>query len=519
MHIIKIKIKTKNMTGEHFSEAFADFYTDNIEKYGETEEGLETAYNDFIQVEGMDEEAINSEIDAFSEFYSDLVDVYGDTDEGIEEAYNDFVELSNAETAEEEYYNDEDEFSELEERFMEFYSDTADIYGDTDEGIEEAYNDFVEALNETSEDMEYSAEDETEAADTFYSQEELLEEFADFYADTEELYGDDIEAAFDDYTDALDAIALEDQYSNKHKNIETAKSYGRHALAGAGAGAVIAGTVKYAKNVGENSTKMRNRRDYLLSKGTANLDAKEHAELADLKEKLQLMRYNKDNNKGVSKAMAQGAGYGAATGVAAKALSPKFNFKQANYSDESHEEDEYGIGDSIKSGWNKTKDGVTGAAKKATSTTGGKMATLGVAGGATGAIIGAATDPNSKERKALKAKVKAGTATNAEKVKLAELQKARRNRIMKSTAIGAGTGAVAGAGPKAVDFAKNKFGKKKEALPAVVDKAASAEDATLEGEKETSYAGLTGKGKDRDFSAGDKRPVDAGSYVTKLIKG
>ena len=80
---------------------------------------------------------------------------------------------------------------------------------------------------------------------------------------------------------------------------------------------------------------------------------------------------------------------------------------------------------------------------------GAGLAAIGAGIGAVaGGVIGAATSKDGAERKALKAKVKAGKASPAEKAKLAELQKSRRNRILKATAGGAVAGGVVGAGYK-----------------------------------------------------------------------
>jgi hypothetical protein len=520
------------MTEEKFSEDFADFYTENIEVYGDSEEGLEEAYADFTQELGLYGEGVNEEIDAFSEYYSDMVDVYGDSEEGLEEAYADFMELANAE---EEAYAD-GELTELEEQFVEYYSDLADVYGDSEEGLEEAYADFIEAVESA-----YAESDE----DTTYSEEDLIEEFADFYADTEDIYGDDVEAAFDDYTDALEALA-EDSYSSDKakKNMEVAKSYGKHALAGGVVGAAVAGTGKVLSNAGKEFDRLKNRKSYLLSKGLANLNNQEHVELREIDATLKGTRWGKSARKGATKAMLKGAGVGAGLAVAGKATGLTEDIKK--FSDE----DEYASGDSDSRtsmaqaiadkkrkatflpaviGTDKTKDkpGIMSKAwnktKKGANSNAGRAAIGATGGAAVGAGLAALTDPNSKERKALKAKVKAGTASDQDKARLAELQKMRRNRLLKAGGVGAVAGGAAGYGSKGIAAAASQMNSNRKAKTNLgsgvkssfragmgyKDKEASAEDKDL----------LLGNKEDRNFSASDKRPNDAGSYVAGLIKG
>ena len=87
------------------------------------------------------------------------------------------------------------------------------------------------------------------------------------------------------------------------------------------------------------------------------------------------------------------------------------------------------------------KDKVTSSKAKGLAKNAGIGAGIGLAGGL---IAASATDKDSKERKELKAKVKAGTASKADTARLAELRKARKNRLLKAGAAGTAIGATAG---------------------------------------------------------------------------
>ena len=306
---------------DQFSDAFAEFFINNVDTYGDTDESIEEAYNDFVKnntIEDTYSEEIETEdtyseeelqhAQEFAEFYSDMSDVYSDDETGLDEAYNDFMELNDAMNTEDTYSEEtEDEYSEEELAFIEYYSDNVDAYG---ENVEEAYNDFMEVVEEVySEENEIAQEDNySDLEDVYGDSETFASDFADFYSELEDVYGDDIEMAFDDYADALEEIANGDNYSEEVET-ETEDTYAMKM---------------------PNMPKMGNK----------------------------------------AKAGMKGAGIGAAAGLA----------------------------------------------------------------------MGTMMDPKAKERKALKAKVKAGTATEADKTKLAELKKARRARLMKAT----GAGAVAG---------------------------------------------------------------------------
>jgi hypothetical protein len=589
------------MTEDQFSEAFATYYTDNVEIYGDSDQGLEEAYNDFIQTEDTLDQQVSDEVDAFSEFYSELEDVYGDSDEGIEEAYADFTELLAAEGQVE-----EDEFSEEDEAFMEFYSEVADIYGDSDEGLEEAYADFYSALNEGQE-----LEDDIYSDDT-YSDEDLLEEFADFYADTEDIYGDDIESAFDDYADALETIAEEDAYASEGESSlskEVLTDAGKGALVGAGVGAALGvGMGFFRKWLDKRSVAKLPATIATLEKKIAEGEAQgkstifKGVKLAEAKKALDMAKNRQRNPKGaLVKSALKGAGRGAISGGTlgavrgygnhviknysmadtAKAVAPEVTgavgggmagvaaghaatykwraelkalkakkrptqedearisslkkkiviaklggavvvgsagavagtkFKDTDNSDVYAEEGESKFG--------KMKSIFTDKARKAGSMAKkNPIATGAGAGALIGLAAGAVTDKSTAERKALKAKVKAGNASQAEIAKLAEMKKARRNRLMKATAVGGATGAAAGAIYKNKDAIKGKFTKKtpesKEEAPAKD----TEKSYLIENSNDRSYADLSGEGTTRELAQKNRRDgSDVGTYISGLIK-
>jgi len=304
-----------------FADEFANYFVTNVDHYGDTDEGMDEAYNDFVgSMENETEEVYSEEqemlMDNFSNFYNDVADLYSNDDEGMEDAFNDFLEI---EASMDNYTEDaeivEEEYSEEELAFIDYYTSNEDVYGDD---TELAYNDFMEVYSEVENEFEteYSGYDDA-AEETFYSEEvqEMAHDFADFYSELEDVYGDDLEMAFDDYSDALENLANEED---------------------------VYGDDSYAMPKFNRKSTMKN------------------------------------------------AGMGAAAG-------------------------------------------------------------LGV-----GLIAGAATDPNSKERKALKDKVKAGTASAADKTRLQELKRSRRNRLMKAGGAGAVGGAAIGAGAGKVATAMKK---------------------------------------------------------------
>jgi hypothetical protein len=341
---IKKEMESTYSQEDLFADEFANYFVTNVDHYGDTDEGMDEAYNDFVKskeenTEENTEEVYSEEdqllMDNFSNFYNDVADLYSNDDQGMEDAFNDFLEI---EASMDNYTEDaeivEEEYSEQEIAFIDYYTSNEDTYGDN---AELAYNDFMEVYSEVENEFEnetnYSAEENTETVEeveeTQYSEEvqELASDFADFYSELEDVYGDDLEMAFDDYTDALENLANEDVYAEEVET-ETEDTYAES---------------QYPK--GDN---------YSLS--------------SHLKKGI-----SKDAKAGM-----KGAGMGAAAGLA----------------------------------------------------------------------MGAMMDPKAKERKALKAKVKAGTATDADKAKLADMKKSRRNKLMKATAGGAVAGGVLGVASK-----------------------------------------------------------------------
>lgn len=274
-----------NYKDDQFSDQFAEFFVENLDVYGDTEEGMEEAYNDFISATTEDEYSeaeLDAHVDAFSNFYAEMEDVYGDTEEGMEEAYADFLELSNTLEEEDEYASDD--LSEEEQAFVDYYTDTQDIYGDN---LEDAYADFLELMNEEVE-SEYSAEDYygDVYGDTYG---DFVEEFADFYAEMEDVYGDNVELAFDDYADAIENLSIEDTYADepaKPSAFQRAKS-GVSNFAGSRGGTATAGAALGAlagAGIGAATDPNAKRRKELKAKAKAgNITQAEANELAKLK--------------------------------------------------------------------------------------------------------------------------------------------------------------------------------------------------------------------------------------------
>jgi hypothetical protein len=390
-----------------FADEFANYFVTNVDHYGDTDEGMDEAYNDFVNsMENGTEEVYSEEdevlMDNFSNFYNDVADLYSNDDQGIEDAFNDFLEIeASMDNYTEEYEINEDEYSEDELAFIDYYTSNEDVYGDN---AELAYNDFMEVYSEVENEFEteYSGYDDA-AEETFYSEEvqAMAHDFADFYAELEDVYGDDLEMAFDDYSDALENLANgEDVYSEDN----------------------------YAMKM-PNMPKM-----------------------------------GKKAKSGLA-----GAGMGAAAGIA----------------------------------------------------------------------MGAMMDPKAKERKALKAKVKAGTATDADKSKLAELKKARRNRIMKAGGAGAVGGAALGVASetkkgkelrnkvagskfgqgvgKAADKTKETAGKAGDSIKGMFNKGKKSEEGNQPSEmKDNNKSSLNETDMDRNFSANDGSETK--SYVLGLLK-
>mgnify|MGYP000651602738 CR=1 FL=1 len=513
---------------DNFADSFANYFTENEHVYGDTEQGMEEAYADFVEAVG--EQDLDSEADAFADFYSEMEGMYDETEEGMEEAYADFLEIVNAENGEEEY-------SELEEDFMEFYNDLSDVYGDTEEGMEEAYADFMDAISD---------EEEFYADEAYSMDDDLLEEFADFYADTEDIYGDDVEAAFDDYADALEVIAEEDAYAHSENKQSKSYMHNRNRMLGLTSSGIVNGFTKDGK-----------RRKYLIAKD--EIDTLSPAEIKELRKK------NHTRNSGVAGSAlgavaggAVGAGLGYAVGGKNRAIGAAIGGnlgagvgavgghivgrKKARANDVNNYNDVDVYADDAAAAkpsmWDRTKGAFNSRKAKIQGSNFnsnlGRAGVGAVAGSALGAVIGGVTDKNNAERKALKAKAKAGNITASEQAKLSELQKARKARMLKATAGGAVAGGAVGYGSRAVAGAakhvkgnmewnkaegKSKYNQMFKGIGSGA-KANHNNGAWKSKEANKSFLGETSN--DRTYSGKDvqaAKDAGAGSYVLGLIKG
>ena len=90
-----------------------------------------------------------------------------------------------------------DQMDNNSDQFAAYYAETEDIYGDD---LETAYNDFLEFSNEASEDV-YSDEDN----------EELMDLFSEFYTENVDVYGDTEEGMEEAYADFMSALNEEEE--------------------------------------------------------------------------------------------------------------------------------------------------------------------------------------------------------------------------------------------------------------------------------------------------------------------
>jgi hypothetical protein len=248
-------------------------------------------------------------------------------------------------------------YSAEDDAFGDFYADTADIYGDN---IEEAYADFVEFTEELEDEM-YSNEDEVS--------------FEDFYSETYDIYGDNIEEAYADFVEFTEEDEDEEEmYSEEDMEDELDQ----------------------------------------FSDGFAEF----YAENEDA--------YG-DSEEGLEEAYDDFADL-----VADSELESMY----------SAEDSEYNALDKIKvagkNAYGSSKSALTSDTAKSMYVGGAAGGALGLAGG----LIAGSVGKEAQERKALKAKARAGRLTTAEQARYDELKANRRKKI----AIGAGAGLVAGAG-------------------------------------------------------------------------
>ena len=294
--------------------------------------------------------------------------------------------------------------------FSEFYTENVDVYGDTEEGMEEAYSDFMSALNEEEEEVE----------DNTYSEEI---DFEDFYAETYDIYGDNLEEAYADFiqfTETEEEEESEDEYGLKDMARKVAKGFKNTLGEGGSVERWIDRTGAKMKKAGISSPYGANHKVFSAKDEAEDLDvfsdgfATYYAENEDL--------YG-DSDEGLEEAYDDFADI-----VAEGALEAQYSAFDSEYSK---------VGDAF----GKVKSAATGRTAKATGVGALAGAGLGLAGGLIAGNVGA----DAKERKALKAKAKAGTLTESEKARYAELKAARRRKIAMATGAGAVVGGAAGA--------------------------------------------------------------------------
>lgn len=339
--------------------------------------------------------------DQFAAYYAETEDIYGDD---LETAYNDFLEFS--QESMDEVYSEEDN-DELVDLFSEFYTENVDVYGDTEEGMEEAYADFMSALNEEGEDNTYSEEID----------------FEDFYAETYDIYGDNLEEAYADFiqfTETGEEEETEDEYGLKDMARKVAKGFKNTLGEGGSVERWIDRTGSKMKKAGISSPYGANHKVFSAEDESEDLDAFSdgfatyYAENEDL--------YG-DSDEGLEEAYDDFADI-----TAENVLEAQYSAFDSEYSK---------VGDAF----GKVKSAATGRTAKATGVGALAGAGLGLAGGLIAGNVGA----DAKERKALKAKAKAGTLTESEKSRYAELKAARRRMIAMATGAGAVVGGAAGA--------------------------------------------------------------------------
>ena len=111
------------------------------------------------------------------------------------QVYKRFSQKDNKEQMNNERFYSEEELHA--DQFAAYYAETEDIYGDD---LETAYNDFLEFSNEASEDV-YSDEDN----------EELMDLFSEFYTENVDVYGDTEEGMEEAYADFMSALNEEEE--------------------------------------------------------------------------------------------------------------------------------------------------------------------------------------------------------------------------------------------------------------------------------------------------------------------
>jgi hypothetical protein len=192
---------------------FSEFYAENSDVYGDTEEGMEEAYADFMSALNEEEEEEEGEDNTYSEeidfedFYAETYDIYGDN---LEEAYADFIQFTETEEEESE---DEYGLKDMARKVAKGFKNTLGEGGSVERWIDKTGAKMKKAGISSpygANHKVFSAEDESEDLDVF------SDGFATYYAENEDLYGDSdegLEEAYDDYADIAAEDALEAQYS------------------------------------------------------------------------------------------------------------------------------------------------------------------------------------------------------------------------------------------------------------------------------------------------------------------
>lgn len=476
-----------------FADEFANYFVTNVDHYGDTDEGMDEAYNDFVNsMENETEEVYSEEdemlMDNFSNFYNDVADLYSNDDQGIEDAFNDFLEIeASMDNYTEDYEINEDEYSEDELAFIDYYTSNEDVYGDK---AELAYNDFMEVYSE----VENEFEDEYAITDTWRGRGAI---------------GGGATTAAAGAVLGAGTNAARRMILNKKKGEKLSKGLGKSTLKGAGAGALVGGAA--GAGLGYTAGKALDKGNYSDYEYSGYGD---YAGETFYSEEVQAMAHDFADF------------YAELEDVYGDDLEMAFDDYSDALENLANEEDVYSEDNyamQMPKMGKKAKSGLAGAGM----------------GAAAGIAMGAMMDPKAKERKALKAKVKAGTATDADKSKLAELKKARRNRIMKAGGAGAVGGAALGvasetkkgkelrnkvAGSKfgqgvgnATNKTKETFGKAAGSIKGMFNKKGKDEDAGKTSNlKESKESYLNETDMDRNFSANDGSETK--SYVLGLLK-
>lgn len=200
---------------EEWREDFTEFYSENISFYGTETEGIDQAYNDFVEYRGYDILESDLELE-FNEFLDANLEKYS----SVDEALNDYARMngfSEDELEEADLFSDflggEDYVlpeDPLESEMEEFYSNKdysvamriIDSYGDYEGDLEELVTQLYE--EDYSNENLYS---DQEREDLYSSQESTYEEiadaFADFYSTNSNIYGKDLESAYSDFMESV----------------------------------------------------------------------------------------------------------------------------------------------------------------------------------------------------------------------------------------------------------------------------------------------------------------------------